>query len=268
MPVDPSGRAVAEVERRARHGPVATERDPVRVHRGVVVRGDLEQVVVDRPLTRAAEVEVGVAGQVDHRDGIGARRQRHRHARGVDLEAGPHGHLAGEPLVAVRADQRQGRRRLLQRDDLPEPPVEAVRPPVQVVAPLVRGRPGPRCRRARTDRRRSGWRSGRWCRRGSRSRPGRPRGSAGRAARRGVRRRGAVTSSRWAVAPRSSRCRTGPGAAPSTSRRTGDRPEGCRTRWRTWSEPSDEIAAGSGSLDPEPAALWRPRRDSNPRPPP
>ena len=33
-----------------------------------------------------------------------------------------------------------------------------------------------------------------------------------------------------------------------------DRREGRRTRWLTWSEPSDEIAEGSGSLDPEPSA--------------
>jgi hypothetical protein len=88
-----------------------------------------------------AEVEVGVAGQAHHGGGVRARRQLDRDPVLQHLEVSGGGQFAGEALIAVRADDPEGGVCRAVLDDVPGPPVEAVRPAVEVVAPVVGGYP-------------------------------------------------------------------------------------------------------------------------------
>ena len=114
---------------------MAVERDPGVVHRGVAVGRHREQVVVGR--TATVEVEVGVAGQVDHRGRVRDGGELQADLVTGHLEAGGGSQRPGVPLVPVGADQGEQRMVGVDLDQLPDPPVEPVRPPVQRVAPVV-----------------------------------------------------------------------------------------------------------------------------------
>ncbi len=126
-----------EVEGGAGDRAVAAGRDAGPVDRGDVVGLDEQLVAVDRPGALAVEVEVGVVGQVDHGGGVGGRLQGDPDGLPLHLVADPGAHGAREPLVAVRAHQRQHQLVGVVRLDVPQSYVEPLGPAVQAVAPVV-----------------------------------------------------------------------------------------------------------------------------------
>ena len=227
--VRPDARRRTEVEGGVDDRSVVAERDAGRVDRRVLVGTHREHVVVDGAGTVSIEVEVRVVGQVHHGRGVRRRRHLHPYRVAVDAVGDPHRDLPRESLVAVGADQREDDLVGLVGLDRPDAAVEAVGAAVEAVAAVVgadldlaavdRERGRPRC----------GWRSGRSCRRGSRSsRAGRrrPHDRARRCAGRRHRRRPrAGARSRPASAPRPpvrARCRwsgSGPAGRRASYRR-------------------------------------------------
>ena len=132
----------AEVERRARHVCRAPERQGFGVHRDVTVRVHPQQMV--QHVTAAPiQVPVGVVGEVDGRGPGGggpvgngervvvAQQIRHLHTQRTRIA-----------LLTVRADPAELHERTLLADagdGLPQLMVEAARPAVQVVVPIIPG---------------------------------------------------------------------------------------------------------------------------------
>ncbi len=127
---------LAQVERRPldRHD---AGRERGAVDREELVGVDRDEMLVDGPGALALEVEVGVAGQVDHRRRVGRGGQLERHHVALHPIGRPDRQPAREALVTVRAHQLQDRPALVARHHVPHPLVEALGSAVQAVAAVV-----------------------------------------------------------------------------------------------------------------------------------
>ena len=106
-PVSDRGRP-GEVHRRAGHRIDCAGRDQRRIHRGVVGRVELQDVIVDRSGSLAFEVPVGVVRQVDDRRLVRRRPVVHPDLVPVREQVDDLGlERARVALVAVRARERQ-----------------------------------------------------------------------------------------------------------------------------------------------------------------
>nr|WP_254453605.1 hypothetical protein [Siccirubricoccus sp. G192] len=126
-----------EIEGRAGHRTQLPGRDQGRIHGREASGGKGERMVQD--VAAAGQVEVAVVGEVEHGRPAGAGLIVDRE-RAIPCQRIAHRNpqRAGEALVAVRAEMREGQRTAARlRRRLPQRPVEALRPAMQRIRRVV-----------------------------------------------------------------------------------------------------------------------------------